>query len=809
VAHSADGRIIELGAGEELAAGRGPAADVRLDDNWVSGSHLRVYWDGRSWVAQDTGSTNGTFLDGRRVGEVKISGPVVLRLGHPDGPSWISLAPGGAAGPNGPDPWDPSAGYAAPTLPGPMPSSRPVSPASPSGRTASPTPSSGYGPPAAYSPAGQDQVRYLGRDPANAYVVNDVLASRHHAALTVLPDGRMALADLGSLNGTQVNGQPIANVYLNEGDIVTVGNTDLIVAGGTLREHASLAAGPGDLIVSGVDFTVGNGVRLLRGIDLQAGPGTLTALIGPSGAGKSTLGRLLAGLTTPSAGSVVFAGHDLHGDYASLRSRIGFVPQDDVVHGKLTVRQALEYAAELRLPADTPKTERLARVDQVMAELDLRERAKLRIDKLSGGQRKRVSVAIELITSPSLLVLDEPTSGLDPALDRQVMELLVDLAKGGRIVIVVTHSLSYLHLVDQVILLGRGGKPAYRGGPDGVARAFGTEDWAAVFGGVAEFPDEYWAQYLRREGLAEDAVALAMAAGAAAKAPRPRPTLPSPPAAARRREARRQTGTLVRRQFRLMAADIGYSAFLAALPAVLGGLALVVPGSQGFSEPPPLEVGELPSSEPQQMLVMMVLGACFMGASLSVRDLVGERPVFYRERAAGLAPSAYLFSKLAAFMVASVAQAGLLTAIVLIGKPGPGPGAVLPSGSAELLIDIALVSACSATVGMALSAFVKSTEQSMPLLVVVIMTQLVMCGGMIPVTGRAGLTELSNFFPSRWGFAAGASTVDLRELFSRAEPDALWNHDPGQWWLAVGALVVIGLLLTVLTYSKLRLRKAR
>lgn len=260
---------------------------------------------------------------------------------------------------------------------------------------------------------------------------------------------------------------------------------------------------------------------------------------------------------------------------------------------------------------------------------------------------------------------------------------------------------------------------------------------------------------------------------------------------------------------RLIAPDIGYSLFLAALPVVLGVLALVVPGDDGFGMPPPLEAGESPSTEPGQLLVLMVLGACFMGASLTVRDLVGERPVFHRERSAGLFPGAYLASKLVVFVVASTLQAAILTSIVLANKTGPEDGALLPSGSAELLVVIALISACSAVVGMVLSALVKSSEQAMPLLVVVIMTQLVMSGGLIPVTGRVGLAQLSLLFPARWGFAAGASTVDLRTIEAVAEPDLLWVHAPQQWLLSALALILIAVLLALLTYSRLRLKDSR
>jgi ABC-type multidrug transport system ATPase subunit len=648
----------------------------------------------------------------------------------------------------------------------------------------------------------------IGRYPGADIYVDDDLASRKHAVLTL--SSTPTITDLGSLNGTQVNGQTVASVELRDRDIVTIGNTDFTFQGGQLSPRATTAMDGGELVVRGVDFTVGNGIRLLRGIDFSARKGTLTALIGPSGAGKSTLGRLLTGLTSPSAGEVIFDGHNLHADYASLRSRIGFVPQDDVVHTKLTILQALRYSAELRLPPDTPKAKRDEICQRVMAELGLTERANLRIEKLSGGQRKRVSVAIELITSPSLLVLDEPTSGLDPALDRQVMELLQRLARAGRVVIVVTHSLAYLHLTDSVLLLAPGGLPSYFGGPTGVDRLFGTSDWANVFETVTTDPARSWSNYLLQSGRTPQQVQLLTNAVAPmAQKLRPVPTIPPLPASVQRRISFHQALTLIRRQVRLVVSDVGYGVFLAALPVVLGVLALVVPGDEGFGMPPPLEPGESISTEPAQLLVLMVLGTCFMGASLTVRDLVGERAIFHRERSAGLVPIAYLGSKLIVFLLAALLQAFVLTSIVLANKPNPEGGSLLPSGPVELVVDIALTAACSAVLGMALSAMVKSSEQAMPLLVVAIMAQLVMCGGLIPVTGRIGLEQFSVVFPARWGYAAGASTVDLRTIDAVADQDILWVHAPEQWMLAALVLALIAVVLALVTYSKLRLKEAR
>jgi ABC transport system ATP-binding/permease protein len=327
----------------------------------------------------------------------------------------------------------------------------------------------------------------IGRAEDSDIVISDVLASRYHAYLTPSPAG-MEIHDAQSINGTFVNGTRILSAPLTEGDVVTIGNVDLVFNGEILLRRAEADTRTGGLEVREVDFQVDN-KRLIQKVSLTARPGTLTALIGGSGAGKSTLSRLIAGATCPSSGSITFEGHDIHAQFASLRSRIGMVPQDDVVHRQLTVTQALNYAAELRLPPDTSQDDRTQVVAQVIEELGLTKHADTRVDKLSGGQRKRASVALELLTGPSLLILDEPTSGLDPALDLQVMTMLRQLADAGRVVIVVTHSLSYLDLCDQVLLMAPGGKTAYCGPPGDIESAMGTTNWAKIFGMVGADPD--------------------------------------------------------------------------------------------------------------------------------------------------------------------------------------------------------------------------------------------------------------------------------------------------------------------------------
>ena len=748
------------GAGKAVRIGRDPQLEITIVDPVVSREHARLTWD-EGWQLVDSGSKNGIYVDGARREKVSVTNPVVVRLGDAaEGPAVrISVEDPDATRQDVGARWDESTiGVGAPSAPPPTPHE-----AVPKGSLT------------------------VGRSPDNDIVVRDVLASRHHAIVHNVTSG-LEIDDLGSVNGTFVGGIRVSRAQLTDGDVVTIGNTDFSVQEGRLVPRQAVAPTAGGLRVDSVGLTIEGGRRLLEDVTFTAQPGSLTAVIGPSGAGKTTVATIISGSERPTEGVVEFEGRSVHAEYQVLRSRIGMVPQDDVVHRQLTIRQALGYAAELRLPPDTSRADREEVIETVLDELQLSEHADTRVDRLSGGQRKRASVAMELLTGPSLLILDEPTSGLDPALDRQIMATLRRLADSGRVVVIVTHSLSYLEMCDQVLLLAPGGKTAYVGPPDKVGAALGSTDWADIFARVAADPDGVFAEYRATRPAVEV----------------PPPSPPGPLGSPAHTSRRKQLSTVVRRQARLIRADRGYLIFLSLLPFVLGGLAVLVPGDTGFGPSGLDESGEL-----TQILVVLILGAAFMGCSLTIRDLVGERMIYRRERAAGLLPSAYLTAKIVVFCAAAIVQSVIMVMIVFVGKGFPGRGSVIPSGSVELIVDIAVTTCSCVLVGLALSSVARSNEQVMPMLVVTIMVQLVMCGGLITITGRAVLEQVSWLFPSRWGFAASASTVDLRTNATGTEPDTLWQHAASWWLLNIAMLVLISCVLAAVTYSRLRLRRSR
>lgn len=738
-------------AGHDVVVGRDIHADVRIPHPSVSRSHVILRYLDDGWVAVDDNSFNGMFVDDQRVQFVEIGDQRTIHLGAPHGPR-LTIELGSA-------------------------------------------------PPADDSPTQSRDLITIGRSADSDIVVSDVVASLHHAKLVTTGAGvQLQTTDGG---GTFVNGEKVTDAPLGEDDVVTIGNVDFLFTDGELVRRTQPAATTGGLEVRDVSLALEPDVVLLDRISLDARPGTLTAVIGPSGSGKSTLSRIIVGAALPTAGSVSFDGRNLDDGYASLRSRFGMVPQDDVVHGRLTVAHALGFAAELRMPADTTDADRRQVIAQILEELELSDHAGTRIDKLSGGQRKRVSVALELLTGPSLLVLDEPTTGLDPALDRAVMAMLRRLADAGRVVVVVTHSLAFLDACDQVLLLAPGGKTAYCGAPDELASAMGATDWADIFTTVSADPDEAQRRFFERVGSGADErwreksstdSVLRYAAGPAAQEPQLGPT-----------SVWRQCSTVARRQWKLLIADRGYLMFLAVLPFIIGLLPLTVAGHAGFAHPP--SDGSAPL-EPKHVVALISFAAILMGATLTVRDLVGERAIFRREQSAGLSATAYLLAKIAVFGVVAVMQSAILVLVVTapgFGKPGPSGAAALGIPALELFVDVAATCVAATVLGLALSSLARTNDQVIVLLAVALVTQLVFAGGFIPVTGRPLLETVAWIMPGRWGFAATASTADLSNLVIGIAQDSHWQHSASTWLFDMLMLSVLMVVFAGVTRWRLRL----
>ncbi|WP_344279565.1 ATP-binding cassette domain-containing protein, partial [Actinomadura napierensis] len=636
----------------------------------------------------------------------------------------------------------------------------------------------------------------IGRAADNDIVVADLVVSRHHAELRTLGPGRHQIVDLGSHNGTYVNGNRVESAEFTESDLLGVGHATFQLVGQELREYVDT----GDVSLSVEDLIVRTpeGKVILDGVGFPIPERSLVGVIGPSGAGKSTLLGAVTGTRPATEGTVRYDGRDLYSDYDELRHRIGLVPQEDILHTQLDTRRALLFAAELRFPGDTRKQEREQRVDEVIGELGLTAHAKTRIDRLSGGQRKRVSVALELLTKPSLLFLDEPTSGLDPGLDKTVMEMLAELAHDGRTVIVVTHSVANLDICDRLLVLVPGGRLAYYGPPGEGLEHFGKKSWAEVFQAFDREPDRDWASEFRRSPRHARYVESGRQGGAV----QADTSVPAPPPPQQSRFA--QLSTLCRRYLSVIASDRSYLVLLGVMPLILGGLSAAIPAPKGLTGPP----GS--NADAASKLMVLAFAACFAGTGNAVRELVKERTIYSRERAAGLSAGVYLMSKLLVLGVITALQAVVLVLIGTIGVKLPPSGTFAPV-LPELMLAMALLGVVSMALGLLVSASVNSSEKTLPLLIVLSMGQLVLSGGLVRLAGKPGLEQLAWLSPSRWGFGAAAATIDLDKIMPHAGgPDAVWKHAVGAWGMDLGIAAALGALFSALAWYRLyRLRPRR
>ncbi len=758
-----------LRPGRSYRIGRDPQSDIVIDDPRVSWLHAILQADGGQWLLEDVSSTNGTFFGQERVPRVEISGTCEVRLGDAGSGPVISCSV--AVAPDGQT-----------TV---LASAPP--PASPSGQRSL----TGERMPSAVMRLPPRRLR-IGRADDNEVVVFDLSVSRHHAELRRTDRGDYEIADLGSYNGTFVNGQRITAQVVTDSDIIGIGRATYRLVGDQLAEF--IDTGDISLDARGLTVRLPGGKVILDDVSFPLGERCLLGVIGPSGAGKSTLLGALTGIRPATDGSVLYDGRDLYANYAELRHRIGLVPQENILHTQLSARRALGYAAELRFPRDTSPAERDRRIDEVLGELSLTQHADTRTSSLSGGQQKRVNVALELLTKPSLLFLDEPTSGLDPGLDMSVMEMMSDLAHDGRTVIVVTHSVANLDVCDRLLVLVPGGKVAYFGPPAQGLQHFGQPGWAQVFRAFDAEPDRDWAgEYRGSDFYAQYIAAAAEPAGPDGE---PARKIPPPPSAQNRLA---QLSTLVRRYVAVIASDRNYVGVIALLPIILGALIRVIPDPGGLTG--------TNNGNAIQVLLILMMGACLTGVANSVRELVKERAIYTRERAAGLSAGAYLWSKLVVLGVISAVQAVVLVLIGLAGRPLPPSGAFLTSlPLVELMLAIAVLAVASMTAGLLISAVVNSSDKTMPLLVVVVLLEVVLSGAVFRLNGKAGLEQFSWLSPSRWGFAATASTTNLNQVTPPPPgntPDPLWQHSAHVWLQDMALQVAITVALAAATWWSL------
>jgi ABC-type multidrug transport system ATPase subunit len=594
----------------------------------------------------------------------------------------------------------------------------------------------------------EDRRLTVGRHPSNDVVLDDPNVSRFHAEVVQL-DAGAELRDLGSRNGTRLDGRDVDKGTLHPGSEIGVGPFRMVFDGAGFVQRDDRGA----LRLRADELSVRVGEKtILNRASLSVEPGEFVVVIGESGSGKSTMIKALAGVTEPSSGTVSVNGEPV----TSRQTDIGYVPQDDIVHRGLTVRESLGYSARLRLPRDSTDADVAAAVERVLEELSLEDHADTVIGALSGGQRKRAGVATELLSRPSLLFLDEPTTGMDPGLETRMMQLFRELAEAGiRAVMVVTHATKNLALADKVAVMGRGGELTYFGDPAGAVAFFGVGDHDGIYTALDERPGVEWRRDFeagRQQSLAGsgDETGLAQAVGAGGLDGRPGRRGPR-----RRPRTGPQAGVLAQRYVRLFARDRRNLAILLG-QVVVFGLSIALLFRTGVLDGP----GRGRPGEAAQLLFLLVITVVWMGLVDGSREIIKERALLGRETSVGVGIGAYLTSKAVVLFPLLAVQTALLLVIVFGIRPAGEPVAHY-----ALLFAILVLAGCaSVAVGLLISSVSGSEDQATSFLPLALIPQLLFAGAIVSVDDMGQpVRALANTVFARWAFGGVGGSIDMNE----------------------------------------------
>ena len=769
----------------QVTIGRESTCDADIASPVVSRQHARLEQKGGEYWITDLGSTNGTSVNGRWILQSQqLNDGDIVRIGDRRGNS-VGLT------------FRSGTGYqqAGPTI--------------------------------ALSTLTLGQPSTLiGRDPGSQVHLDHPTVSRRHARVDRMAPGH-TIHDLNSSNGTFVNGQLVRGTRtLQDGDVVQIGpyklvydqvsltqytpcgNYSLDAIG--LRREVSLA-GPLSL-----PHLLGSNGRstskvILDDVTLSIRPREFVALVGSSGAGKSTLLKALSGFT-PAEGQVLVNGDDLYVHFDAYRSILGYVPQDDILHGQLPVYGALTYAAQLRLPDADPQ-EIQERIKDVLDQVEMTEHADKQIDRLSGGQRKRVSIAAELLADPGLFFLDEPTSGLDPGLEKKMMYTMRRLADAGRTIVLVTHATANISQCTHIAFLAEG-RLAYFGPSQEALTFFGASDFADIYARLSQpidpvgnpLPAQLQPHYQRAMAASPDSPPSTAEVWANCFRSSPQyqryvgsriqatGTIQRPPGAPQRSvrqkgSAWRQFQVLTRRYFDLIRRDRMSLFILLAIMPLIGVLLLIMaqPKDLVGDSPPIIQIEIQEAIETKQanqdpddpderfqgsyvvvgsaqrLLFMLSLAANLLGIFAAAYEVVKEGTIYSRERMANLRIGPYLLSKMAVLALFAAVQCFMLLVVVSVKVRYPSKGTFLRA-VVEMYVTLFLATLASIGMGLCISAIVRSANTVIYVILFVLFVQILFAGAIfdLPAVAR----PISYLTTTRWTLEALGSTVDMERLRS-------------------------------------------
>jgi len=624
----------------------------------------------------------------------------------------------------------------------------------------------------------ESKVISIGRAAENDIVLSGPVVSRFHAQVERVGQ-RYRVRDLGSGNGTFVNGSAVrGDTWVRPGDAIHIGPYRLMVGDEVITQQDD---NQGGMRVEAHDLNkrVRKDLNVLQNISLAFLPREFIVVVGQSGGGKSTLVDAIAGYRPATQGKVIVNDTiDVYKNFDAIRNSIGYVPQKDIIHMELTVFQALDYAAQLRMPADTDLEERHQRIAEVLDELDLAHRRDTQISELSGGQQKRVSIGVELLTKPGLFFLDEPTSGLDPGTETELMQLMRRLADQGRTIVLITHATKNVMLADRVVFLARGGYLAWFGPPEEALTYFDqfrTERQRRTK--PIEFDDIYnlldheqlgsghdWAERYRKHEAYQKYIARPLGEDRSAQA---RKAEPAGKARHKRRpvSALRQFMILSRRSLNILARDRATLWLMLLSAPLMASLDFVL--AFGVGRNPFSFIGG-DFNNVIVTLIVLTNTAILVGGLVMMRELVKEREIYKRERMVNLRLSSYIFSKLWFALLLAGYQSFWFTLIrhLAFDMPG-GPPEVL-----YFFITVFLMVLAGMMMGLFTSAITPNSNAAPLILVMFILPQIVLSGALVPLPGFASAPA-----SSRWAFQAA---IAISGAGSDVAGDACWVDKTSQ-----------------------------
>ena len=774
-----------------VTVGRAPDNDIVLNFPTVSSHHLRLDVSSSEVEVTDRRSTNGTMLKGRMIApdtpQVWQPGEIV-RLGDLHGNSISMVLEGGA------------------------------------------TPSLHTYPLGMHRLARVSDI-VIGRDPASQITLEHPAVSRRHAQISRRGggDGERAIRDLGSVNGTFVNGQRVTDwTPLRMGDVIQLGPYRLVYDGQVEQISTSITRGH-RLDAIGLGVQIPGGRMILQDVSISVQGSEFAALVGGSGAGKSTLLKAMNGFHQATHGRMLIDGEPLYTNLGAYRTMMGYVPQDDIIHKILPVGRALWYAAKLRLP-DATEAEIERRICSVLEMVDMAAHRDKPVRVLSGGQRKRVSIAAELLAEPDLLFLDEPTSGLDPGLEKKMMYDLNRLADQGKTVVLVTHATANIEQCNHVAFLVQGNL-AYYGPPRDAMAFFKAQDFADIYLKLAEpaegagmsvlpelqpylptvrarlgsedrrFPAGLlWAEAYRSSPIQKRYVADRQAH---LDPPQQTPQHGEPRGARPARDSvLRQLFILARRQFDLIRHDVRTLFILLLMMPLIGALFMVVSDRNAFvgrsvtegslrrellatlgraredelrAEDVDAKVEYIPLADSSNLVVMLGLALTQAGTFGAAYEIVKEREIFRREKSVNLKVSAYVLSK--ALVLGAFAVIQVVSVLIILGlKVDLSFDPILdifPSGAVELFVTLLIAVFASIMFGLFISAIVPGPDVVLYVILVQLFTQIILSGTMFPLENNPA----SKLVTSYWTMDAMGASVDLKRLNQDSLVCKVWEGE--------------------------------